>query len=233
MLSNEWKRLGEQQDSAERSPRASRRRRCAVWLSVGLLLAMTAIPVTAQTVDTDGDGLFDEDEVALGTDPGRYDTDGDGFGDNHEVVSETNPLDPGSVPLGEPGAALDDDGDLLSNGEEEDLDTDPNNPDTDGDGISDFGEVGFEPGSSTGTDPRLFDTDGDGVGDGAEIGAGTDPTVAKSDSASDAPVQPVSVLPSTGVGPNLDDAAVGFLPGALAAAVAMGFLLPALARRNR
>ncbi len=136
---------------------------------------VAAEPTTAAPEDADGDGLFDEDEVALGTDPDVYDTDGDGFGDNQEVVSGTDPLDPSSAPAGEPGAALDDDGDQLSNGEEQDLGTDPSNPDTDGDGITDFGEVGFEPGSSTGTDPLAFDTDGDGVGDGDEAAAGTDP----------------------------------------------------------
>ena len=127
------------------------------------------------TLDTDGDGMLDDDEIALGTDPNLYDTDGDGFGDNQEFFNGTDPLDPNSFPQGEPGAAADDDGDLLSNGEEQDLGTDPNDPDTDDDGISDFGEVGFEPGSSTGTDPLDPDTDGDGVDDGTEIENGTDP----------------------------------------------------------
>ena len=49
-------------------------------------------------------------------------------------------------------------------------------PDTDGDGLTDFAEVGFEPGSATGTDPLLFDTDADGVDDGTELANGTDPT---------------------------------------------------------
>lgn len=128
------------------------------------------------------------------------------------------------MPPGEPGATFDDDGDLLSNGEEQDIGTDPNDPDTDDDGISDFGEVGFEPGSSTGTDPLVFDTDGDGAGDGAEIDAGTDPTVADSAPANDEPAQPVSVLPNTGVGSDLDDGDAGFLPAALAAAAAVGLL---------
>lgn len=187
-----------------------------VILSAGLLLALTVIPASAQTVDSDGDGLFDEDEIALGTDPARYDTDGDGFGDNLEVVSGTDPLDPNSVPPGEPGATLDDDGDLLSNGEEQNLGTDPNDADTDDDGISDFGELGFEPGSGTGTDPLVFDTDGDGVGDGAEVTAGSDPT--------DPASVLVAALSSTGTGTGLGDEHDGFLAAALAAALAAGLL---------
>jgi hypothetical protein len=127
--------------------------------------------------DTDEDGLFDGEEVregGTGTDSTAYDTDGDGFGDNQEVVNGSAPLDPSSVPAtGEPGG--DSDGDLLTDAEEAEIGTDPNSPDTDGDGLTDFAEVGFEPGSSTGTDPLNPDTDGDGVSDGAEINNGTDP----------------------------------------------------------
>ncbi len=77
-------------------------------------------PAAAPT-DTDGDGLSDEDEVALGTDidnpdsdgdgladgvevnevgtdPMLADTDGDGADDADEVASGTDPNDPGSVP---------------------------------------------------------------------------------------------------------------------------------------
>lgn len=127
--------------------------------------------------DTDEDGLFDGEEVregGPGTDPTKYDTDGDGFGDNQEVVTGSDPLDPESVPAtGEPG--VDSDGDLLTDVQEAEIGTDPNNPDTDGDGLTDFAEVGFEPGSSTGTDPLNSDTDGDGLNDGEEINNGTDP----------------------------------------------------------
>ncbi len=123
--------------------------------------------------DTDGDGLFDGPELAASTDPTLYDTDGDTFGDNQEAVSGTDPLDPASVPEGESG--IDTDGDLLSDAQEEEIGTNATVPDTDGDGLTDFAEVGFEPGSATGTDPLLFDTDGDGVGDGVEIANGTDP----------------------------------------------------------
>jgi hypothetical protein len=123
--------------------------------------------------DTDEDGLFDVAEVAAGTNPTLNDTDGDGFGDNAEAVNGSDPLDPASVPPGEP--TIDTDGDMLTDTQEAELGTNPDLADSDGDGLSDFAEVGFEPGSATGTDPNLSDTDGDGVGDGDEITNGTDP----------------------------------------------------------
>ena len=44
------------------------------------------------SVDTDGDGLTDTEETALGTDPNVADTDGDGFSDGQEVAAKTDPL---------------------------------------------------------------------------------------------------------------------------------------------
>ena len=48
--------------------------------------------------DTDGDGLIDGEEVFLGTDPTIADTDGDGFDDLVEEQSATSPLDPDDHP---------------------------------------------------------------------------------------------------------------------------------------
>jgi len=85
----------------------------------------------------------------------------------------------------------------VSDPEELALGTDPNKPDTDGDGIEDGAEVdaGLDPTDGTdaagdldgdgltgaqelalGTDPNDPDTDGDGIEDGAEVDAGLDPT---------------------------------------------------------
>ena len=66
----------------------------------------------------------------------------------------------------------DDDGDRLSNAREIELGTEPDNPDTDGDGLTDGEEV-----LAYGTLPTDRDTDGDTLSDGQEVNdTGTDPT---------------------------------------------------------
>jgi len=109
--------------------------------------------------DSDGDGLTDDEEIQLGTDPFNPDTDGDELGDGREVKElGTNPLN------------ADTDGDTLTDGDEVlRRSTDPLNPDTDGDGLSDGDEV------RRGTDPLNPDTDRDGLIDGDEVRIGTDP----------------------------------------------------------
>ena len=108
----------------------------------------------AAPLDSDGDGLLDEDEIRLGTDPNNPDTDGDGLLDGEEVLTyKTDPLNP------------DTDGDGLTDGEEvRKYKTDPKNRDTDGDGLLDGDEV-----KKHGTDPKNRDTDGDGLTDGEEV----------------------------------------------------------------
>ncbi|MGD8584272.1 MAG: hypothetical protein PVJ75_02880 [Chloroflexota bacterium] len=70
----------------------------------------------------------------------------------------------------------DTDGDGLVNSREIELGTDPNNPDTDADTLSDGDEV-----LTWTTDPLNSDTDGDGLLDGDEVRRGTDPLNADSD----------------------------------------------------
>ncbi|MHA1460538.1 MAG: zinc-ribbon domain-containing protein, partial [Promethearchaeota archaeon] len=67
-------------------------------------------------------------------------------------------------------ASLDEDNDELSNLNEYQAQTDPNNPDTDADGLFDGLEI-----STYFTDPLNPDTDGDGYSDGIEVQWGTDP----------------------------------------------------------
>lgn len=50
---------------------------------------------TKVVIDTDGDGLTDEEEAQYGTDPKKADTDGDGLFDFEEInIYKTNPLNP-------------------------------------------------------------------------------------------------------------------------------------------
>ncbi|MCP4852035.1 MAG: hypothetical protein GY900_09925, partial [Actinomycetia bacterium] len=96
--------------------------------------------------------------------PDNADTDGDGFTDSEEVNSlGTDPLDPADpsddVDEVSPGGVVEDaDGDGLSGIVEQSLGTDPNNPDTDGDGFSDSLEI-----SELGSDPLDSDDPGGGV----------------------------------------------------------------------
>jgi len=55
------------------------------WLLVGLVLLLgVAWTGVSQASDRDGDGLSDDQEVLLGSDPARADTDGDGLNDGQE-----------------------------------------------------------------------------------------------------------------------------------------------------
>lgn len=144
-------------------------------------------------LDSDGDGLSNQTEIDLGTDPFNPDTDDDGLTDKEDVDSGANPLDRDS----------DDDGLLDSLESLEDTDADLLNgvvdPDSDDDGVFDGTESGVvetiegfsyvgsngteftiagtlveagnfvvdeDPGQVT--DPQNADSDEDGWDDGAE-----------------------------------------------------------------
>jgi fibronectin-binding autotransporter adhesin len=55
------------------------------------------LEVAMPTADSDNDGLTDEEENALGTEPLDPDTDNDGMNDGDEVVAGSNPLNAGSI----------------------------------------------------------------------------------------------------------------------------------------
>jgi hypothetical protein len=81
------------------------------------------------------------------------------------------PATPPPAPTEAPPAdTADDDGDGLTNTQEAQIGTDPANPDTDDDGISDGQEV-----SVIGTNPLVQDTDGDLLYDGGELIYTSDP----------------------------------------------------------
>ncbi|HZI95211.1 MAG TPA: C25 family cysteine peptidase [Patescibacteria group bacterium] len=108
-------------------------------------------PATGLALDSDGDGILDYRETALGTDPADADTDDDGLSDGVEInIRGTNPL------------IADTDGDGLYDGTETGVvaagaGTDPNSrsfvPDAD---------------PNTTTNPLNADTDGGGASDGVE-----------------------------------------------------------------
>jgi len=108
-----------------------------------------------------GCDCFFIDEVSVQS----VDADLDLMRDDWELSYGLNPADPSD-------ALLDNDGDGLSNLEEEDLGTSPLATDTDADGLSDKDE-----GTLYGTDPLLADSDDDYIRDGFEVDVGLDPLV--------------------------------------------------------
>ena len=102
-------------------------------------------------LDTDGDGLPDDDSAWTGPPYADEDDDNDGFPDVSEDACGSDSLDANSIPD-------DMDGDTICDGDDDDMD---------GDGIDNVNETGdttVPPGSS----PINPDTDGDGICDGPE-----------------------------------------------------------------
>lgn len=114
--------------------------------------------------DSDGDGLADSVEIALGYDPGNQDSNGNGKADGDE----------------------DFDGDGLANALELRYGLQPNNTDSNGNGFNDAVEDTDKDGLTTaqefaaGSDPTKADTDGDGWPDQVEVEFASKPNDAKS-----------------------------------------------------
>lgn len=124
-----------------------------------------------EIIDTDKDGISDEEETIYGTDANKADTDDDGYTDFEELFLM------GTDPLKANEKDVDTDGDGLSDYDEvKKYGTDINSEDTDGDGLTDYDEV-----NRYNTDPTKKDTDGDGLSDAFEIENGLDPLKACTD----------------------------------------------------
>ncbi|MAF22079.1 MAG: hypothetical protein CMP26_05710 [Roseibacillus sp.] len=114
------------------------------------------------------------------------DGDNDGLPDGWETANGLSPTDDGSVDASN-GPAGDPDADGSDNLEELTRGTDPQNDDSDGDGLSDGVETGggtFVGATDAGSDPLDDDSDDDGLLDGAEVAADpfiTDPNLSDTD----------------------------------------------------
>ncbi|MBT3181830.1 MAG: hypothetical protein HN337_04880 [Deltaproteobacteria bacterium] len=153
-----------------------------IWDNIG------GIPMVSnpRSKDSDNDGLKDAEEYNgsmvewNGSNPCMRDSDADNNKDSEEEAGcrlNDNPNCVGGE--GAPGGK-DSDSDGLTDLCEQDLGTDPQNPDTDGDGVWDGDEdinhnCTYEPNLSE-TDPFEADTDHDGLNDGFELKYGTDAT---------------------------------------------------------
>jgi len=138
---------------------------------------LNALPRNGESlVDTDGDGLTDEEEVLAGTSPLLPDSDQDGFSDLLEVRQTNAGLDPmfaGDADCQMTGDRLDADGDGLLNCEERYFGTNLRLIDSDADGFPDDVEVRM--GTNPSDNDTLADIELDGALNGKELAAHTDP----------------------------------------------------------
>jgi hypothetical protein len=118
--------------------------------------------------DTDQDGLDDETELELGTDPTRRDTDGDTLSDRLEWLLFTGGLDPTRDELTDTSSSSRWPIECPRPGSGNPR-AFPPDQDLDGDGLTDCEEILLR------SDPTLFDTDADGIPDPLEFRYGTNP----------------------------------------------------------
>ncbi|MFL9806314.1 hypothetical protein AB6D40_022685 [Vibrio cyclitrophicus] len=139
-------------------------------------------PVGGGSGDADNDGLTNQYELEVGTDPTVADTDSDGINDVFELTYHWDPVDASSPAQGGAGDA---DNDGVSNADEVLLhQTNPTLSDSDGDGLTDGDELhyGWSPTSEVSPEGgSLGDADNDGLFNLAEIALGLNPTQVDTD----------------------------------------------------
>jgi len=128
--------------------------------------------------DDDNEGFSDAQETAAGTDKCNWDSDGDGYADNVDKfpMNVNEWLDTDNDGIGD-NTDTDDDGDGLSDTEENTLGSDgyitnPLNPDTDGGGRSDGAEYSYGTDPTNPSDDAQTDSDGDGLTNNIETNTG-------------------------------------------------------------
>ena len=105
-----------------------------------------------EQLDSDGDGVGDNDDAFPNDANESADSDGDGVGDNEDAFPN------------DANESVDSDGDGVGDNAEASLGTNPNSPDSDTDGLTDYEEI-----SVYYTNPIAADTDQDGLDDYSEI----------------------------------------------------------------